>query len=173
MSVAIEWLPAPSIDEADFRRVLGAFPTGVAAVTAQAGDKLLGMAVGSFMSISLDPPLVAFGVAETSSTWPSIEAVGSFSVSVLSQEQAHVCAQLATKGADKFADLDWAETPAGHPRFIGSLAWIDCEVDSVAHIGDHKLIVGRVTSLDSADISPGPLLYYKRSYGGFDDRTRP
>ncbi|MGZ0215100.1 MAG: flavin reductase family protein, partial [Acidimicrobiales bacterium] len=47
-------------DSRAFRNVLGQFATGVTAVTAVNEGTPVGMAIGSFTSVSLDPPLVAF-----------------------------------------------------------------------------------------------------------------
>ena len=98
----------PSIDPAGFRRVLGHFPTGVAVVTGidEAG-KPVGMAVGSFSSVSLDPPLVAFMPDRRSTSWPRLRPSGAFCVNILGAEQESVCRAFAQRGGDKFADLSW------------------------------------------------------------------
>src|SRR5437764_2940282 len=80
-----------SFDEAKFREVLGHYPTGVVVVTA-AGDNgpPAGLAIGSFTSVSLDPPLVAFFPDKSSSSWPRIEAAGSFCVNILGEHQEDI-----------------------------------------------------------------------------------
>jgi flavin reductase (DIM6/NTAB) family NADH-FMN oxidoreductase RutF len=94
--------PVP-FDSAQFRQVLGHFPTGVTVVTAASPSGPVGLAVGSFASVSLDPPLVAFFPDRSSSSWPQIEATGSFCVNILSEDQEVVCRRFASKGDDKFA----------------------------------------------------------------------
>ena len=47
-----------AFDSARFRQVLGHFPTGVCVVSAFDGEVPVGMAIGSFFSVSLEPPLV-------------------------------------------------------------------------------------------------------------------
>ena len=59
------------IDPAALRKAFGIFPTGVVAVAAQVDDELIGVAASSFTSVSLDPPLVSFSIANTSKTWPA------------------------------------------------------------------------------------------------------
>ena len=62
----------PQIDESRFRQVLGHFPTGVTVVASKAGDEPpVGLAVGSFFSVSLEPPLVGFCPGKSSSSWPT------------------------------------------------------------------------------------------------------
>src|SRR3712207_9085160 len=97
--------PTTLIAPETFRRVLGQFPTGVAVVTAMGRDgKPVGMAVGFFTSVSLEPPLAGFFPAVTSKTWPEIEAFGGFCVNILSAGQDSVCRTFSRSSADKFAD---------------------------------------------------------------------
>lgn len=155
------------IDPRLFRDVLGHFPTGVVAVTALDGDGApVGMAVGSFTSVSLDPPLVAFLPDKSSSTFPKILAAKRFCANVLGSDQQNVCRSLARKGDEKFTDVAWDPTPSGMPRILGSLAWIDCEIDAVHDAGDHHIVVGRVHHLE-LDTPESPLIFFQGGYGGF------
>lgn len=158
-----------SFDSRHFRTVLGHFPTGVVIVTADGADGPVGMTIGSFTSVSLDPPLVAFLPATTSSSWQKVEAAGSFCVNILADDQADVCNRFASKDDDKFAGLDW--TPAagtGSPVLPDVLGWIDCEIDAVHEAGDHVIVVGRVLDLAAAESDRGPLLFFQGGYGRFD-----
>ena len=67
-----------TIDPGEFRRVLGHFPTGVTVVTGVGDEGPAGMAIGSFASVSLDPPLVMFCPGKDSGTWHAIRETGSF-----------------------------------------------------------------------------------------------
>jgi flavin reductase (DIM6/NTAB) family NADH-FMN oxidoreductase RutF len=156
-----------TVDEAHFRRVLGHFPTGVTVIAAISDGVPAGLAVGSFFSVSLDPPLVGFCAGRSSSSWPAIEAAGVFCVSVLAEDQEEVCRRFATKGTDKFAGLGYTtKTATGSPRLEGALAWIDCELDAVHDGGDHVIAVGRVLELEVAH-EGGPLLFFRGGYGRF------
>jgi flavin reductase (DIM6/NTAB) family NADH-FMN oxidoreductase RutF len=152
-----------------FRRVLGHFPTGVVIVTAVYDGRPAGMAIGSFTSVSLDPPLVAILPAKTSTSWPAIEAAGAFCVNILSAGQEALCRTFATSGADKFAGVSWRAAPSGAPALAGALAWIDCTLEQVVEAGDHFIALGRVTALDVADPDEdhvsGPLVFFQGGYG--------
>ena len=107
------------IDPGSFRGVLGNFPTGVAVITGLDPDGAPGgLAVGSFSSASLDPPLVAFFPDRSSSSWPRIAATGRFCVNILGFDQEAVCRAFAVRGGDKFAELLLAAGSVGgaHPR---------------------------------------------------------
>nr|WP_281271737.1 flavin reductase [Nocardioides immobilis] len=150
-----------------FRRVLGQFPTGVAVVTSVGRDgKPVGMVVGSFTSVSLDPPLVGFLPAVTSTTWPKIEAAGRFCVNILGAEQERLCRDFSRSGSDKFAGVSWFPSPGGAPVLTDSLAWIDCEIDRVDPAGDHVIVLGAVTGMQAQSQS-SPLVFFRGGYGGF------
>lgn len=175
-SLAVEALPRPElrcvrederapVEQAEFRRVLGSFASGVTVVTAPVspGEEPAGFACQSFSALSLDPPLVAFMVGRTSTTWPRIAQAGVFCVNVLSAEQGELCRAFAVSGADKFAGVAHAPAPAsGSPRLAGTLAWIDCTIHAVHTGGDHLIVVGRVDALGPGDgDGEPPLLFHK------------
>jgi flavin reductase (DIM6/NTAB) family NADH-FMN oxidoreductase RutF len=155
-----------SFDSAKFRQVLGHFPTGVTVITAASATGPVGLAVGSFASVSLDPPLVAFFPDKTSSSWPKIEAAGSFCVNILAEDQEGVCRRFASKSDDKFAGLGWKPAGSGAPLLDGVLAWIDCGIESVLEMGDHYCVTGRVRALEVGG-EGGPLLFFRGGYGRF------
>ncbi|MFC7496956.1 MULTISPECIES: flavin reductase family protein [unclassified Nocardioides] len=130
-----------------FRQVLGHVPTGVAVVAAQTDAGPAGLVVGTFMSVSLDPPLVGFLVAETSTTWPRLEPAGRFAVSVLGEDQIEISRAFSVSGGDKFAGVDWHRSELGQPILDDSLAWFDCTLEGVEGAGDHKFVLGRVSDM--------------------------
>lgn len=153
-----------------FRDVLGAYPTGVVIVTASDGEARHGLAVNSFTSVSLDPPIVSFCAGHSSTTWPDIRAAGSFAVSILGAQHEHVCRVFSATDVDRFEDPAltdaWASTPSGLPVLTDALGSLDCEIEAVHACGDHDIVLGRVTSMSLAGASHelAPLLYHR---GGF------
>ncbi|GAA2902317.1 hypothetical protein GCM10010517_68210 [Streptosporangium fragile] len=151
-----------------FRSVLGHFPTGVVAITAidPASGEPCGLAANSFTSVSLDPPLVAFCVAHTSTSWPRLRAARVQTVNVLAEHQQPVCAALAGRGGDKFAGLDWSDSPAGNPVISDTLAWLDCSIEAEHPAGDHVIVVAKVHEL-GVQGDGGPLVFFRGGYGRF------
>lgn len=132
-----------------FRYVMGHVPTGVAVVTATTRQGPVGLTVGSFVSVSLDPPLVGFLPARTSTTWPLIVPVGAFCVNVLGEEHEDLCRGFARSGGSKFDGVDWTPAAAtGAPIISGALAWFDCLFERSHPAGDHLFVLGRVLELD-------------------------
>jgi 3-hydroxy-9,10-secoandrosta-1,3,5(10)-triene-9,17-dione monooxygenase reductase component len=159
--------PSPT-DVAHFREVLGHVPTAVTVITGLDGDHPVGMAVGSFSSISLEPTLVGFFVARTSSSWPRIRRGGAFCANVLGADQESVCRAFARSGGDKFRDVAWTRSPHGLPVIEGAVAWVDCVIDRVDDAGDHELCIGRVRELAIATDGSGgsgSLVFYRGGYG--------
>lgn len=157
----------PTIDSGDFRRVLGHFPTGVTVVTAAGADRPVGVAIGSFVSISLDPPLVGFFLGTNSGSWAPMAEAGHFCVNVLCEDQVELCGVMASKADDKFDGVDHSPAPgSGAPVLPDVAAMIDCEIAEVVPAGDHNLIVGRVLALETLRDAP-PMVFYKGQYGSF------
>jgi len=156
----------PTIDSGDFRNVLGHFPTGVTVVTAAGADRPIGVAIGSFASISLDPPLVGFFLGTSSGSWAPMEAAGHFCVNVLCHDQMELCGTMASKADDKFEGVDWRAAGTGAPILPDVHAIIDCTIDQVIELGDHNLVVGRVQHLETLRDAP-PMVFYKGQYGSF------
>ncbi|SEG66092.1 NADH-FMN oxidoreductase RutF, flavin reductase (DIM6/NTAB) family [Thermomonospora echinospora] len=158
-------VPPREIDPDTMRKVLGHYPTGVVVVTAVHGGEPVGMAVGSFTSVSLRPALVGFFPDSSSTTWPRIREAGAFCVNVLGEDHQDVCRLFATRGADKFGALSWEPGPTGSPVLRQAISWIDCTLENVQEAGDHFLALGRVVDL-SARSGGGPLIFYRGGYGG-------
>ena len=156
------------IDLGHFREVLGQYPTGVVVVTAEsASGEPIGMTVGSFTSVSLEPPLVAFLPSKTSSSWKALRESGErFCINVLRADQEELCRAVATRKRDKFAGFGWHRSPAGNPVVDGAVVWIDCVTEQIHDAGDHDIVVGRVVDLDLGAAGQ-PLLFFRGGYGSF------
>lgn len=160
-------MPGDPADARWFRTVLGQYPTGVSVITTTEDDGTrTGFVVGTFTSVSLDPPLVAFLPDKRSSSWPRIKAAGRFCVNILSADQEHLCRKFATKGEDRFAGVSVRESALGNPVLSDAVAWIDCELDQVVDAGDHYIVLGAVKELDIESGSL-PLLFFQGGYGRF------
>ncbi len=122
-----------------------------------------GFACHSFAALSLDPPLVLFCPTKASCSWAAIERSGRFAVNVLAEEQQSTCARFGSREPDKFAGIDWTPSPLGSPILTGSLAHIDCTVETVHDGGDHYVVFGRVHSMSEIK-TERPLLFYRGQY---------
>lgn len=147
-----------------FRQVMGRFASGVAVVTGSADGEPVGLTCQSFASVSLDPPLVLFAPAKTSRAWPLIQRSGHFCVNFLAERQTELSDTMASRGIDKFADVEWSPSPVtGSPVLGDVLGYVDCLVHAVHEAGDHYVVIGRVLDLATAEVGE-PLLYFEGEY---------
>lgn len=151
-----------------FRDVLGRYASGVTVVTSVCADEPVGMTCQSFSSISLDPPLVMFSPAKTSRAWPLIQRAGHFCVNFLAHGQESLSNTMASRGADKFAGIDWSLSNTGAPMFDGIVGYVDCTIHAVYEAGDHYVVIGQVQDMDftvdDEGVSPDPLIYFQGAY---------
>jgi flavin reductase (DIM6/NTAB) family NADH-FMN oxidoreductase RutF len=139
----------------------------VTIITADHPDGPVGLAVGTFTSVSLDPPMVGFLPDRGSSSFPKIQEVGAFCANVLAADQLEVCKAFAARGADKYASVSWRPGPTGSPILDGALAYLDCDLERVDEAGDHWFVLGRVRELAVVREDAGPLLFFRGAYGDF------
>ena len=154
-------------DPATYRTVLGHFATGVALITAVDGEEPVGMACNSFTSVSLEPPLVLFCAAKSSSTWPRIQHAGKWAANFLAEDGEETCRLFAQKGADRFAHVAFTIGRSGSPVLDHALAFVDCETVAEHDAGDHIIVVGHVLELGYASEGK-PLLFYRGGYGRYE-----
>ncbi|MFE7835087.1 flavin reductase family protein [Streptomyces sp. NPDC057474] len=154
------------IDPTHFRRVFGNLPTGVTVITAHSDGGPTGMAANSVTSVSLDPPLVLFCPAKTSSTWPKIRETGSFCINVMAGHHQELTSQFAAREADRFAGVAYEHRPTG-PALAEAMAWIECRIEDERDAGDHTIVVARVVGIEAPSEADEPLVFFRGSYGSF------
>jgi 3-hydroxy-9,10-secoandrosta-1,3,5(10)-triene-9,17-dione monooxygenase reductase component len=153
---------APAISERAFRRALGRFPTGVTLITAPGGDSLV---VNAFMSVSLEPPLVAFGAGRSSLTWRRMRRSSRLGINVLDRSVGDV-RERARPGADRLAGLDVHVADHGVPRIVDAVAFLLAEVIDERPAGDHALVTCEVLDV-ACDDARRPLVFFDGAFGSF------
>ncbi|MDO3650603.1 flavin reductase family protein [Nocardia mangyaensis] len=150
-------------DARGLRHAFAHFPNGVVAVCADIGGVPHGMAVSTFVPVSLDPPLVSFCVQNTSSTWPRLTGAGRLGISLLGAGQQQAAQTLGARDGDRFHGL---ELHHGHGEAVligGSSAWIEGDVYAEVPAGDHRVVLVRVQRLaTSTEIEP--LLFHRSRF---------
>ena len=155
------------VTAADFRRALARHAAGVVVVTAAAPTGPAGLTATSFTSVSVDPPLVSFYVAQSSTTLPALREAPTFAVNVLGHDQSEVAARFAARDVDRFgAPTRWRPAPSGEPLLEGASAHLLCDWYASSDVGDHLLIVGQVTAIELGT-ADHPLLYHRGRFGHF------
>ena len=130
------------LDVVALRTAFGVFPSGVVAVAAEVDGELLGLAASSFTSVSLDPPLVSFSVANASKTWPALRRSSHFEVTILADHHGKVCRQLAGPVEQRF----------------------DCTIYDEVAAGDHTIVLLRLHAVEQQDTAQ-PLVFHRSGFG--------
>lgn len=151
------------IDSQFFRRVMGQVPTCVTVVTAMVDDEPQAMVIGSFVSVSLDPPLAGFFCTTSSDTWQNLRRAEVLGVNVLAADQVDVSNACMRPAAERFDDLRW-ELEDGVPRLAGGTAFITLTPHQVIDAGDHEFVLCNVTAMDLNDDIAGPLIFCGGGY---------
>jgi 3-hydroxy-9,10-secoandrosta-1,3,5(10)-triene-9,17-dione monooxygenase reductase component len=161
--------PSDPIDVDVFKRVMGMFPTGLTVVTSLDGAQPVGFTCQSFVSLSLDPPLIGFAAKTQSNTWPRIVERQKFAINMLAQPQKWLARQFAQSASPRFRDVDWRPGRHGIPLLAGCLAWVECDLQDVVEAGDHHLLVGAVATLTPGTGSP--LVFHGGNFTGLTAGT--
>jgi flavin reductase (DIM6/NTAB) family NADH-FMN oxidoreductase RutF len=152
------------LDPVRLRKAFGVFPTGVVAVAAQVDGRLTGLAASSFTSVSLDPPLVSFSVANTSRTWPDLRRAAHLGVTVLADHHGEVCRQLAGPVGHRFDGIAVTATDQGAVTLEGGLARFDCTIYREVEAGDHLIVLLRLHAVDHPGAG-SPLVFHRSGFG--------
>jgi 3-hydroxy-9,10-secoandrosta-1,3,5(10)-triene-9,17-dione monooxygenase reductase component len=148
---------------AQFRQLLGHVPTSVTVVTAISKGRPIGVTIGSFSSVSLDPPLVTFFIDRASRSWPRLNESSTFTVNVLGMQHADMCRKFSRRAEERFEGVAWDPSTLGNPVLREATLAIDCTRYKVDVLGDHMQIVGRVESLQPQTAGL-PLIFYRGAF---------
>ena len=154
----------PSFSSQEFRSALGMFATGVTIVTARTAEgTVIGLTANSFNSVSLDPPLVLWSLAQAAGSLPVFRAGSHYAINVLAKDQKALAERFATKGADRWNGVGFVEGMGGAPLLEGAAATFECFNRSRYEEGDHVIFVGEVERC-AHRIGASPLLFHGGRY---------
>jgi len=150
-------------DPARFRAAMGMLPTGVTVVAAAGPDGPAGATANAVSSLSIEPMLMLACLDRGSRTLLAVQAANRFGVSVLHAGQEPIARVFATKApvADKWQGIAWSER-AGVPAIEDALVFIACELRDVIAGGDHVIVTGEVSALETAE--GDPLVFHGGEY---------
>ncbi|MDA7967222.1 flavin reductase family protein [Ruegeria sp.] len=150
------------MDQRDYRRALGSFPTGVTIVTAFDPDREpWGLTANSFTSVSLQPPVISVCIAKAGRVFPTLSGSDHFAVNILSAAQRDLALHFASDVENRFTDTDWTAGSAA-PLLPGASAHLECTVHDRVDAGDHEILLGRV--LDYTHRPDPPLVFCRGSF---------
>jgi flavin reductase (DIM6/NTAB) family NADH-FMN oxidoreductase RutF len=158
---------ASSLGGTELRRAFAHVPSGVVAICADTGSERIGMAISTFVPVSLDPPLAAFCVQNTSTTWRRLAQRPRLGVSVLADVHAHAARSLAARDRDRFAGVRTETHDSGALFVAGCSVWMDVSVHQQIPAGDHAIVVLRIHELhlgDESNATVEPIVFHRSSF---------
>lgn len=148
---------------AKFRATMGQVPTCVTVVTATVDDQPHAMVIGSFVSVSLEPPMAGFFCTSTSYVWQQLQQAETLGVNVLGSHQVDVSNACMRDASERFDGIDWTED-GGAPRIADTTAWIRMTLSEVVDTGDHQFALCNVVDMDIPEQPREPVVFYGSAY---------
>ncbi|MCK9794074.1 flavin reductase family protein [Isoptericola sp. 4D.3] len=168
---AVTGRTSAAISPDEFRSVFRGHPAGVAVVALQHAGRPVGFTATSVISVSAEPPLLAFSLASSSSSWPAVSRARTLAVSFLAYDQADLSARFATSGIDRFADGGWRPLDSGEPVIDGAVAWVRAQVVQRTAVGSSHLVTLQAVAHHVEDAGT-PLVFHDRGYHRLGSGTR-
>ena len=159
-----------TISSEAYRDALRHFPAGVTVVTLRVGERVHGLTVSAFASVSPEPPLVAVIIDRRHTAHDLLQQDDAvFAVNVLGEDQAELSNRFAwSKDEDRFGLGRWTTAVTGAPVLEDALAWMDCRIWARHPAGTHTVFLGLVEASAVPRPEARPLLYWNRDYRGLD-----
>lgn len=156
-----------SISQAQFRKALGSFATGVTVITVDYGGQVHGMTANAFASVSLEPLLILVCVDHKARTHAHLHARQRFGINVLAENQRAISEYYARptpthQQAEREAGARFDRTAHGTPVLHGALTYIECRLHTAQEAGDHTIFIAEVE--DVVVREGDPLLYFRGKY---------
>ena len=156
------------LDGTRLREAFGVFPSGVVAVAAEVDGRLTGLAASSFTSVSLEPALVSFSIANTSKTWPRLRRAERLGLTILADHHGEVCRRLAGPVEHRFDDVPVTATEDGAVTLDEGLARFDCSIYREVEAGDHTIVILQLHAVEHTDTSL-PLVFHRSGFTRIND----
>ena len=165
-----------AVSQAEFRKALGCFATGITVITVDYEGEVQGMTANAFTSVSLDPMLVLVCVDQRARTHAHLHAKKRFGVNVLAQNQRPISEYYARPArthdrAAQEAGASFERTKHGTPVLCGALAYLECKLHTAQDAGDHTIFIAEVEEVVVG--SGQPLLYFQSQYRQIGGRVDP
>ncbi len=162
-----------SVSAQDFRRVMGAFATGVTLVTTvDSQGTAYGLTVNSFTSVSLDPMLILVCLDLRLSGLDVFLQAGKFAVNILSEDQQNVSNHFASRGSEREGWFD-AVGKTGVPLLNHSVAHLECRLLETHPAGDHLILIGEVLEAEGGSSEHPPLVFFGGRYRRLEPEPPP
>lgn len=144
----------------ELRVAAGRFATGVTVITLRNGHKVHGMTANSFLSVSLEPPLVLFSLMREAKMRDKLSVGKLIGISILADDQEMISDHFANRG--RFNGELFDDKRHKVPVIKDAYATYQVSLNDIVKAGDHELFLCMV---EETRIESGrPLLFHAGSY---------
>ncbi|HYW55578.1 MAG TPA: flavin reductase family protein [Polaromonas sp.] len=151
---------SPTFSQREFRAALGMFATGVTIVTTRdPSGELVGLTANSFNSVSLEPPLVLWSLAQAAGSMPALSTGSHYAINILAADQKELAERFSARRDGRWVGVEWTEGKSGSPLLTGAAATFECFNRSRYEEGDHVIFVGEVERCSHRE-GAAPLLFH-------------
>ena len=152
-----------------FREAFRCHPAGVAVITADPGGRPVAMTVSSLISVSADPPTVAFSLSSRSGSTAAVLEAGSVVIHLLRYGDLALATLGATPGADRFGGgVAWQRLPGGEPRYTGVETWFRGRIKGALPVDGATVVVVELLEGAASNSADAPelesLIYLDRRW---------
>ncbi|MEX2573807.1 MAG: flavin reductase family protein [Balneolaceae bacterium] len=150
----------------ELKSVMRLLPYPVTIVTTSSGHRKRGATIGSFTSLSMDPPLISFNVTRSTNIHDLLEMAEHFVVHVPGSGQEDLCALFAipdTREEEQFRELNYSQEAGFPPVLDNVVAEIHCKIVNRIEAGDHTIIIGGIEKIHKNRDEPA-ILYLDGGY---------
>src|SRR5699024_3323185 len=144
------------------RDAMGTFATGITVVTINTPEKPVGMTVNAFMSISLDPKLIAISIDKSATMYDQLDQADTFGVSILKKEQEEL-SMIFARQKEEIEEIPYTYLD-GVPVLDNSLTALSCRVYNKVMAGDHLIYIAEVTDIKMT--KGEPTIFFGGEYQG-------
>jgi flavin reductase (DIM6/NTAB) family NADH-FMN oxidoreductase RutF len=145
---------------------MGHFATGVTIMTMASPDRLHGMTVSAFASVSLEPLLILVCVERSTLMHRLLRETKTFAVNVLSEHgeaTSRFFADNVRLEGPEFRDGSYRLGVTGAPILLEATAFLEARVHGTHEAGDHTVVVGEVIATEVLT-EDDPLIFYRGGY---------
>ncbi|WP_294927798.1 flavin reductase family protein [uncultured Paracoccus sp.] len=152
-----------SLGEA-FRHAFRNHPAGVAVLTADCGESPVALTVSSLISVSAEPPTVAFSLSAASSAGKALLGAENIVIHLMRYPDLEIARLGATSGANRFAEVAWERLPTGEPRYSDVANWFRARITRRLELNGATLVVAELLAGRIADGDAASLVYLDRGW---------
>lgn len=163
-AIGVQAVSDADITTPEFQSLFSAHPGGVAVITlADPDGRPVGFTATSVISLSAEPPLLAFSVMNKSSCWPAVSTASQVLVHFIDAREVSLARRFATPGIDRFSEVEWSPTADGLPLLEAPSTWARAEIVSRQAVGSSWIVIARVKQAETAG-SHTPVVYHNRTF---------